>query len=196
MATYSHVEDATTKVWNILQSFGIRVSMKVFGDCGVYTLFHYREFFDSVLSYKESGLSVFMLVSRWRLGKLHGPNYVQLRPLASAFDILGIHFLPCQWLHIRLSIPQFCAIFQSIQTCRNVGRFIPNHLDVMSLCLGCWKWQILEWPLLRDWSGEIGWIYIGDFTWKWKDCRFHLFLTSLKHIYQLLLESCPTWRAS
>ena len=32
--------------------------------------------------------------------------------------------------------PQFCAIFQSIQTCRNVGRFIPNHLDVMSLCLG------------------------------------------------------------
>ena len=35
----------------------------------------------------------------------------------------------------RILDPQFCAIIQSLQTCRNVGRFFPDHIDVMEMCL-------------------------------------------------------------
>lgn len=59
---------------------------------------------------------------------------------AAAFGVGFRHtrnpFLALSMVTHKAIDPQFCAIFQSIQTCRNVGRFIPNHLDVMSLCLG------------------------------------------------------------
>ena len=157
--------------------------MKVFGDCGVYTLFHYREFFDSVLSYKKSGLSVFMLVSRWRLGKLHGPNYVQLRPLASAFDILGIHFLPCRWLHIRLSIHNSVPF-------SNLYRLAATWVDSFPIIL---MWWVFVWVLkmanigVASASWLIGWNWLDLHWWLHVEME-RLSFSSLSYVFEAYLS--------
>ena len=89
----------------------------------------------------------------------------------------------------RILDPQFCAIIQSLQTCRNVGRFFPDHIDVMEMCLhGQSKFQGVV-ALLDDRLLEIGWKYEQNFTWTRSGNRFHLFLSNMKHILNILSQS-------
>ncbi len=89
----------------------------------------------------------------------------------------------------RILDPQFCAIIQSLQTCRNVGRFFPDHIDVMEMCLReRSKFQGVV-ALLDDRLLEIGWKYEQNFTWTRSGNRFHLFLSNMKHILNVQSQS-------
>ena len=98
-------------------------------------------------------------------------------------------YLALAVVSLRILDPQFCAIVQSIQTCRNVGRYFPDHIDVMEECL-CEqsKFQGVI-PLLQDRLMEIGWKYERCFTWRRLGNKFHLFLTNLKQTLSLLSQS-------
>ena len=72
-------------------------------------------------------------------------------------------FLALSVVSERILDPQFCAIVQSIQTCRNVGRYFPDHLEAMEECLRqSGKFQGVS-SLLLDRLREIGWEYVEGF---------------------------------
>ena len=96
-------------------------------------------------------------------------------------------YLALAVVSIRTLDPQFCAIIQSMQTC--VGRFFPDHIDVMEDCLrGQSRFQGVV-SLLNDRLVEIGWKHEQSFTWTRLGNRFHLFLSNMKQILNLLSQS-------
>ena len=100
-------------------------------------------------------------------------------------------FLALAVVSVRILDPQFCAIVQSIRTCRNVGRYFPDHMEVMAMeeCLQVHgKFQGVI-SLLQVRLQEIGWEYDGGFTWTRLGNKFHLFLTNMKQILCLLSQS-------
>ena len=99
-------------------------------------------------------------------------------------------FLACISATKRIVDPLFISIWNGIRLCRLVAKHAPSHIDGMLHCFGQidGNYQGVA-AILASRLDHLKWKYENNGVWSLRGMKFHIFMSSPKHILSLLERS-------